>query len=70
MSTKDDVQELCTWPPHCYENRVSGSEYCEDHLIEAQVAARAPAPMGTLAAMIRKAKGKGWLKPVSAYHGS
>jgi hypothetical protein len=48
---------------------VSGSNYCEDHLIEAQLKARRPAPMGTLAQLIRGAKAKGLIAPVAGGYG-
>lgn len=66
--TKDE--SLCDWPKRCYEVRVSGSKYCEDHLMEAQLKSRIAAPTGTLAALIRKAQGHGLLKPVSSYTGN
>lgn len=50
----------------CVEERVSGSDYCEDHMLQHQLAARRPKPMGTLAQLIRGAKAKGLIAPVSS----
>jgi hypothetical protein len=65
----DDISTRCSWDARCTEPCVSGSQYCEDHLLQSQVRAIAPAPSGTLAALIRKANMKGMLKPVSGYAG-
>lgn len=55
---------LCAWEASkCYESRVSGSRYCEDHMIESANAARPNVP-GNLGDMIRKAKKKGLIKPL------
>ena len=67
----DETIQVCTWDSgSCTQERVSGSEYCEDHLLQSQVQALRPAPMGTLASLIRQAKGAGLLKPVSEYAGT
>lgn len=73
-TTKPAQDDLCAWRnPRCYESRVSGSEYCEDHVIQAQVTMHQTAgwqPSGDLAADILRALGLGFLKPVSAYTGA
>lgn len=58
-ATTDTV--LCAWEASkCYESRVSGSRYCEDHMIEAHNARRSNAPVD-LGGMIRKAKQMGYI---------
>ena len=64
------MYELCAWHIPCQEERVSGSTYCEDHLLQTQVRAPRPGPTGTLASLIRKARTQGLLKPVSSYAGN
>lgn len=55
---------LCAWEASkCYESRVSGSRYCEDHMIESANTARSTGP-ADLGAMIRKARKKGLIKPL------
>ena len=64
------MNDLCAWHVPCSGERVSGSTYCEDHLLQTQVKATRPAATGTLASLIRKARTQGLLKPVSAYAGN
>jgi hypothetical protein len=60
------MNELCE-QPGCSEKRVSGAAYCEDHLLQLQVASRPrqqPAVVGTLAQLIRSGVAKGLIQPV------
>lgn len=73
-TTETDVEStpLCV-KDNCKELRVSGSHYCDDHVLEQQVAAsRQPRSTGgsSLASLIRGAKKQGLIKPVSQYAGS
>ena len=65
-----ETTDLCAWEPHCYESPVNGSKYCEDHLLQSQVRTHQIDSMGSLASLIKKARGKGLLKPVSSYAGT
>ena len=61
----DKKAELpCTYEK-CKELRVSGGLYCEDHTLQQQVGATRT-PGLSLAQMIRNAKGKGLISPVSS----
>lgn len=56
----------------CSAERVSGSQYCDDHLLEQQVRVSEARereqvqPSGTLADLFRKAKAAGHIAPVSS----
>lgn len=68
MTTQIEEDQLPCKGENCKEPRVSGSPYCEDHIIQAQVAARRTAApvVGSLAQLIRNAKKQGLIAPVSS----
>lgn len=68
MAINDKV-ELCAWErSKCYEQRVSGSKYCEDHFLQSQssVQSAISSSGGTLAEMIRRAAKQGLLQPIQS----